>query len=51
MVSEVIEKITLQTNAKLLITREIKQIDFDRMLAGKISYIVKTENSSKNLCK
>lgn len=51
VVSEVIEKITLQANTKLMITREIKQIDFDKMLAGKISYNVKTENSSKNLCK
>ena len=51
VVSEVVEKITLQSDQKILITRELKQIDFDQMMAGRVAYTTKTENTFKNLCK
>jgi hypothetical protein len=51
VVSEVVEKITLQSDQKILITRELRQIDFDQMMAGRVAYTKKTENTFKNLCK
>jgi hypothetical protein len=51
IVSEVVEKITLQNNQKIIIERELRQIDFDQMLAGKVAYTKKNENTFKNLCK
>jgi hypothetical protein len=50
VVMEMVEKITFQGNKKIAITREIKQIDFDQMLAGKIAYSTKQEDSFSNLC-
>lgn len=50
VVSEIVEKITLQSNQKLVIERELRQIDFDQMLAGKVAYTNKSENTFKNLC-
>ena len=38
-------------NNKIIINRELRQLDFDQMLAGKIAYTKKTENTYKNLCK
>jgi hypothetical protein len=51
VVTEIVEKITLQNSNKIVINRELRQLDFDQMLEGKIAYTKKTENTYKNLCK
>jgi hypothetical protein len=51
VVTEIVEKITLQNNNKIIINRELRQLYFDQILAGKIAYAKKNENTYKNLCK
>ena len=50
IVSEVKEKITLQGDRKLILNIEIRQIDFNKMLSGRVAYTTKLESSHKNLC-